>query len=89
MLLLIVRNQTNFVRGRNIMDNVVIGQEVIHSMQVKKGQKGWMVVKIDMKKAYNRLKRDFTKDTLEDAKLPPKFIHIIMQCVSMASMQFL
>ncbi|KAH1108354.1 hypothetical protein J1N35_012122 [Gossypium stocksii] len=38
--LLIAGNQTSFVGGQNIMDNIVIAQEVIHSMRICKGQKG-------------------------------------------------
>lgn len=42
---LIVDNQKSFVEGHHIMDNVVIAQEVIHSMRVKKGRLGWMAIK--------------------------------------------
>lgn len=53
---LVVENQTSFVGGRHIMDNVVIAQEVVHLMQIKKGKRRWMAIKIDMEKAYDRLR---------------------------------
>lgn len=49
-------NQTSFVGGRHIMDNVVIAQEVIHSLRIKRGRTGWMAIKIDMEKAYDLLR---------------------------------
>ncbi|KAH1106201.1 hypothetical protein J1N35_009969 [Gossypium stocksii] len=71
------------------MNNVVITQEVIHSMRIRKGQKGWMAVKIDMEKAYDQLRWDFFKDTFEDAQLPDNFACIIVKCISTTFMQIL
>ncbi|KAL8171601.1 hypothetical protein V2J09_023405 [Rumex salicifolius] len=36
----------------------------------KKGAKGWMVLKVDLEKAYIRLRWDFLMDTLFDADFP-------------------
>ena len=36
-------------------DNIIIIQEVIHSMNHKKGKKGLIAVKVDLEKAYDRL----------------------------------
>ncbi|KAK5775330.1 hypothetical protein PVK06_043208 [Gossypium arboreum] len=79
-------NQTSFVGGRNIMDNVIIAQEVVHSMQHKKGKKGWMAIKIDMEKDYDKLIWEFIEDTLLDAQIPETLVHVIMQCATFASM---
>ena len=32
----------------------------------KKGDKGWMAIKIDLEKVYDRLKWSFVKENLED-----------------------
>ena len=40
-------------------DNVIIAQEVIHSMKHKKGNSGWMAIKVDLEKVYDRLKWSF------------------------------
>lgn len=40
--------QSSFVPGRQITDNILIYQEILHSMRKKKGAKGYMVIKIDL-----------------------------------------
>ena len=44
-------NQTAFVPGRRGLDNVVVAQELIHSLDKKKGRVGFMAVKVDLVKA--------------------------------------
>nr|KYP53454.1 Retrovirus-related Pol polyprotein LINE-1 [Cajanus cajan] len=67
---LVSHNQCSFVPHRQTTDNIIITQEVIHSMKRRSGKKGWMAIKIDLEKAYDRLKWKFIKDTLEDIGLP-------------------
>lgn len=38
------------------MDNIIVSHEVIHSMKRKIVDKGWMVIKINLEKAYDHLK---------------------------------
>lgn len=52
---LIHKEQTGFIPGRHTTDNIVIAQECLHSLHRKKGKKGFMVVKIDLEKAYDRI----------------------------------
>lgn len=51
--------------------------------------RGWMAIKINMEKAYDRSRWDFIKDTLKNARLPSKLVRLIMQCVSSPTMQVL
>ena len=81
--------QTSFVPGRQITDNIVIVQEVLHTMKRKKGGKGLMTIKIDFEKAYDRLKWDFIRDTLVEMNIPLRLLEIIMECVSTVSFQVL
>ena len=46
--------QGAFVPGRVIQDNTIIAQEVIHVMKRSKGKQGYMALKMDMEKAYDR-----------------------------------
>ncbi|KAJ8768812.1 hypothetical protein K2173_023716 [Erythroxylum novogranatense] len=86
---LIAQNQVSFVAGRSINDNIIVAQEVIHSMKGFQGQSGWMAIKVDLEKAYDRVRWDFLQDTLIDVGLPLNLIRIIMICVSTSSIQVL
>ncbi|KAG7548148.1 Reverse transcriptase domain [Arabidopsis suecica] len=56
--------QSSFIPGRVSMDNIVVVQEAVHSMKRKKGRKGWMLLKLNLEKAYDRIRWDFLEDTL-------------------------
>ena len=67
---MVVSNQSIFVPLRQIADNVVIYKEVLHSMRTKKSCVGFMIIKIDLEKAYNRLSWRFICDTLKKSGIP-------------------
>lgn len=81
--------QSSFIRGRSIIDNIIIAQEVFHSMRKKQGKGGWMAIKIDLEKAFDRLRWDFIQDTLTDTGIPSNMISAIMQCLTTPTMQVL
>nr|KYP49443.1 Retrovirus-related Pol polyprotein LINE-1 [Cajanus cajan] len=86
---LVSPNQCSFVPHRQTTDNIIITQEVIHSMKNRSRKKGWMAIKIDLEKAYDRLKWKFIKDTLEDIGLPQQFVEMVWACISTPSMSML
>lgn len=47
--------QSSFISNRQSRHNIIVAQEVFHSMRRRKGKKGWMAIKIDLEKAYDRL----------------------------------
>ena len=53
---LISEVQSSFVPGRHITDNIIVAQEIIHSMRKMKGKRGFMAIKVDLEKAYDRLR---------------------------------
>ena len=57
-----LEEQGGFVAGRQILDGVVIAIEAIHSMATSRERA--MFVKLDMAKAYNRVKWSFLKSIL-------------------------
>lgn len=44
---------TGFIKGRSILDGIVITHEVVH--QVRKDKKSGFLLKLDFEKAYNRV----------------------------------
>ena len=81
--------QASFIPGRLSQDNIVIVQEAVHSMRRKKGRRGWMLLKLDLEKAYDRIRWDFLEDTLNAAHLPQIWIKWIMECVTNPGMSLL
>ncbi|KAL0402832.1 UNVERIFIED_CONTAM: LINE-1 retrotransposable element O protein [Sesamum radiatum] len=81
--------QMAFVPGRNINDNSIISQEIMHYLHRKKGRKGFMAIKIDLSKAYDRVEWPFLLKLLEELGLNETFVNWISQCISSASFSLL
>ena len=74
--------QRAFVPGRRGVDNTIIVQELIHTMGKTKGRGGYMALKIDLEKAYDKLEWSFIRDMLICFNLPRNLIELIMSCIS-------
>lgn len=86
---LVAPTQCSFVPGRHSSDNIIIVQKAIHTMRNKKGGKGFMAIKIDPEKAYDRLKWDFVRDTLRDIGVPRNLEEVVWHCISSPSLRVL
>ncbi|KAL6219553.1 hypothetical protein ACLB2K_007312 [Fragaria x ananassa] len=73
--------------GRQISDNIMIAQEILHKCKNAKGTKGFMAWKVDLSKAYDRLNWNFIEQVLYEVKIPIQLVKLIMSCVSTASYQ--
>lgn len=51
------RNQTGFIKGRNIFEGVIILHEVLH--ELKRSKSKGLILKIDFEKAYDRVRWSF------------------------------
>lgn len=89
ILKLIGPAQANFIPGRLSIDNIVLVQEAVHSMRRKKGRKGWMLLKLDLEKAYDRIRWNFLQETLVATGLSEVWTHRIMAGVTDPSMSVL
>lgn len=75
-------HQTSFVPGWQITDNIIVFQEVLNSMRTRKSAVGWMIMKVDLEKAYDRLAWNFIEDTLTDIGFNQEWRRNIMECVT-------
>ena len=55
MPLAVAPTQCGFIPGRQGANNIIVAQEIIHKMWHVSGNKGYMTIKLDLKKAYDRL----------------------------------
>ncbi|GAU17808.1 hypothetical protein TSUD_171970 [Trifolium subterraneum] len=82
-------NQSAFVLGRLISDNTIIANEIFHYLNQTTSKTGFMGIKTDMAKAYDRIEWDFLKSTFESMNFPQNIITTIMKCVSTVSFSIL
>lgn len=82
--------QGAFIVGRDSLDNTFIGHEILHSSITKDKRlvngKPYVAIKLDMPQAYDKISRDFIKQTLTTLSFMDEFINLIMRCVTSTSM---
>jgi hypothetical protein len=82
-------NQSAFIPGRLITDNSLIANEIFHYLSQTNRHNGFIGIKTDMAKAYDRLEWDFLNETLRAMNFPPNLTNTIMQCVKTVTFSIL
>jgi hypothetical protein len=84
---LVAANQSAFIKGRYILESVVVTHEIVHSLHKSK-EKG-VVLKLDYEKAYDKVSWDFLFEVLESRGFSNKWVHWIKQLVTGGSLDIL
>ncbi|XP_062155084.1 uncharacterized protein LOC133863105 [Alnus glutinosa] len=78
-----IQEESAFIPGRLISDNVLAAYEAMHSMQTRMWSKtGFMGFKLDLSKAYDRVEWSFLKAAMLRLGFDVKWVQLVMACVT-------
>jgi hypothetical protein len=87
---IISQQQSAIVLGRLILDNIMVAYEALHTMYTQmKGKNGFMEIKLDMSKAYDKVKWTFLEEIMRKMRFKDMWIALIMNCVTTISYSIL
>ncbi|GJU89779.1 hypothetical protein Tco_1302202 [Tanacetum coccineum] len=81
---LVSLNQSAFIPGRRISDNILLTQELMHNYHLDRGP-ARCAFKVDIQKAYDTVDWDFLKEVLIGFGFHTRMIGWIMECVTSTS----
>lgn len=74
--------QSNFLKNRHTSDNAIIVQEIVNMFRQSKRKIPNMILKIDLKKAFDKLEWSFIYDTLHHFGFPSRTIQLIISFIT-------
>lgn len=87
---LISLNQSAYLPNKKIHDNVITAFEIRHTINKrKKGNKGYLALKLDMAKAYEWVEWRFIKAVMTKFVFPRHWTILIQECISTSHLAFI
>ena len=84
------KHQSAFTKDHLISNNIITAFESLHSMHNHKSTKeGYMAIKLDMSKAYDRVEWSFLECMMKKLGFNERWITLMMLCVSSVSYSIL
>ncbi|KAL9226024.1 hypothetical protein vseg_001879 [Gypsophila vaccaria] len=83
----ISQNQSAFIKGRQIVENIFICQELVR-LYGRKSCSPRALMKVDLRKAYDSLEWSFIHGMLNALKFPAHFTALIMECITTPTFSF-
>eukprot|EP00253_Pinus_taeda_P022475 PITA_22475 len=77
---IIPENQGGFIKGRKILDNIVLVQEAVHS-SCQRNEKG-LVIKLDLANAFDRVRHEFLFVVMKKPGFSTVFINWVKACIA-------
>ncbi|XP_070660434.1 uncharacterized protein [Malus domestica] len=82
----ISHNQSTFISGRLIHDNILVVLEILHSLkQGVEGEEGRTAIKLVMAKVYDRVEWGYLIEVMGNLGFHPRFCEWIRECISTVS----
>ncbi|CAL1358762.1 unnamed protein product [Linum trigynum] len=81
--MVIGEQQSAFIPGRFITDNILIAFECFHTIKQKtRAKTGFMAAKLDISKAYDRVEWDFLEAMMLKFGFAERWVRMIMKCIT-------
>ncbi|XP_074352931.1 uncharacterized protein LOC141692091 [Apium graveolens] len=79
----VTETQSAFIPNRLISDNVMISYEIMHYLKGKRtGKDGYMALKLDISKAYDRIEWEFLRAILLKMGFSQWWVYLVLKCVT-------
>ena len=86
---LVSETQSAFMLDQLITDNILIAFETLHHLKKNKGKMGFMALKLDMSKAYDRVGWNFLDKIMERLGFDNKWRTLVRGCIRIVSFSIL
>lgn len=82
---LVSPNKGAFITGRSIISNILLCQDLVKRFNSRGSKMVGVMMKIDLRKAYDSIEWAFVEDLLKILQFPSHFIKCVMKCIKTPS----